>query len=373
MLKIIHCADIHLDSPFSKCDASEAVLRRRELLSVFRSLMSYIRREAVDICLLAGDLFDCEFVTRDTLETVLAEFALAKDCFFYLSPGNHDPYQIGGIYDKVTFPENVHIFRSPSFECVAYDENVDVYGYAFTDSVSEENRFLNVEIRDPNKLNLAVCHGDLDVPLSKYAPILTGDLEKCGFDYVAIGHIHTKGKGITPYGSTYAGYCGCLQGRDFGETGYKGAYLITYADPTEKTPEIKFLRFAQKRFEQEEIDISRAESMSAVQSLIDQRISEKDYGSDTYLRMDLIGSVSADFAVRENASFDANSRVHRLTVRNRTNIAYDPSALEKDATVRGKFYNTLKPLLEGEEEERILAAMALRYGLAALAGNDLPD
>ena len=48
--------------------------------------------------------------------------------------------------------------------------------------------------------------------------------------------------------------------------------------------------------------------------------------------------------------------------------------LKNDISIRGAFFRELLPLLESEnEEERRTAADALKYGLAALDGNDVID
>ena len=68
MLKVIHTADIHLDSPFSLENAETAALRREELREMFRRLCRYIGDQKADLVLIAGDLFDTEKVTRSSLE-----------------------------------------------------------------------------------------------------------------------------------------------------------------------------------------------------------------------------------------------------------------------------------------------------------------
>jgi hypothetical protein len=48
--------------------------------------------------------------------------------------------------------------------------------------------------------------------------------------------------------------------------------------------------------------------------------------------------------------------------------------LKNDISVKGAFFRELLPLLQSEnEDERRTAATALRYGLAALDGNDMID
>ena len=61
-------------------------------------------------------------------------------------------------------------------------------------------------------------------------------------------------------------------------------------------------------------------------------------------------------------------------VRDRTLPLYDIDYLKADPSVKGEFCRLLLPALEGEDEEaRSLATMALRYGLAAITGEDLTE
>ena len=61
-----------------------------------------------------------------------------------------------------------------------------------------------------------------------------------------------------------------------------------------------------------------------------------------------------------------------LDIRDKTSPTYDSSRFMTDMTVRGAFYRVLAPMLEGEDEEqRQIAADALRVGFAALDGSDI--
>ncbi|MEE1050917.1 MAG: metallophosphoesterase, partial [Lachnospiraceae bacterium] len=63
MLKIIHCADLHLDSGMeTRLSPDQAALRRSELLASFLRLVEYAAEEQVAAILLCGDLFDRERV-----------------------------------------------------------------------------------------------------------------------------------------------------------------------------------------------------------------------------------------------------------------------------------------------------------------------
>lgn len=60
-MKLIHCADIHLDSALAtSLTRQEARRRNDELLETFIKMMDYAQREKVRAVLVAGDLFDSE-------------------------------------------------------------------------------------------------------------------------------------------------------------------------------------------------------------------------------------------------------------------------------------------------------------------------
>ena len=62
MIKILHTGDIHLDSPFSGLDPRSAEIRKNELRAAFTSMMTYAKMNNVDMLLMAGDIFDSEYV-----------------------------------------------------------------------------------------------------------------------------------------------------------------------------------------------------------------------------------------------------------------------------------------------------------------------
>ena len=148
-VRILHAADLHLDSPFSGLSPEQAAARRkeqrelpaklaeqrlREQLDLLRALPELAKAHGAQIILLAGDLLDSGSPYPETAKALAETFAgCASEVF--LAPGNHDYYSAGAPYARLTFPENVHIFRSPRIEAVTLPElGVRVWGAAFTDS-----------------------------------------------------------------------------------------------------------------------------------------------------------------------------------------------------------------------------------------------
>ncbi len=57
-IKILHAADLHLDSPFEGLPAGKAAIRRGEQRALLARIAELTRREGVQLVLLAGDLLD---------------------------------------------------------------------------------------------------------------------------------------------------------------------------------------------------------------------------------------------------------------------------------------------------------------------------
>ena len=375
MIKILHCADLHLDSPLSVLDISKAEARRRDLRAALTSMTMFIKSNPVDFLLIAGDLFDGEFVSRDTVALLCREFASIPDCRVIIAPGNHDPYTFASYYRLADLPENVYVFDSPEVKSFDFpDKNTTVYGFAFTSDALDVCPLDGFEVTSRERINLLVAHGELDASESKYCPIPSKTLASCGFDYAALGHKHTH-SGVNRCGDGYVSYSGCLEGRGFDECGIKGAVLAV-ADKKDGKLEFaaRFERFCKRYYEIAECDVSGAESNADVLTRLAQFIKDAHYGEDVALRVYLRGSVSSDFKL-STAFLEAQfSQLYRIELVDATVPLADVGRLSCDPTLRGAYYRSLAPMLKSEDaSEREIATMALRYGLAALAGNDVAD
>ena len=374
MIKILHCADLHLDSPMTVLDVSKAEARRRDLRAALTSLTMFVKSNAVDFLLIAGDLFDGEFVSRDTISLLCREFASIPDCRVIIAPGNHDPYTFASYYRLADFPENVFVFGSEEIKSFDFPEkNTTVYGWAFTSDSLEACPLEEFEIASRERINLLVAHGELDGGESKYCPIPSKLLAECGFDYAALGHVHTH-SGVTELGDGYVSYSGCLEGRGFDECGIKGAVLAV-ADKTDKLDfAAKFERFCKRYYEIAKCDVSGAASNADVLDKLTAYIKDAHYGEDVALRVHLKGSVASDFKLSPSFISQQFPPLYRCEIVDETAPLADNAYLSNDPTLRGAYYRSLAPMLSSEDAgEREIAAMALRYGLAALAGNDIAD
>lgn len=368
-MKILHTGDLHLDSPFAGLDISRAEKRRRELRDTFSRMMKYAREKDIDMVIIAGDLFDSSFVTRETVLLLEREFA-SLSCPVVICPGNHDPYTPESIWAKTAFSDNVCIFKEQTLTKMSFDSlGCDVYGYAFNSQYVTEC-LVDGSVEDTGRINILAAHGDIISPISKYAPLPPAVIRAFGADYAALGHVHNtistklalKGLGA---------YCGCPEGRDFGEIGEKGALIV---DVDRDGASVEKVRFAKRTYYAFTLNIDGAEDMGAVGAAIDKCIEEGNYSSEHLVRITLSGAVSPSLVIN-TAHLAENTRgLFYLEIEDDTTPTWNAEGLLSDKGIRGELYRTLLPDLESEEREvRETASLALRYGLAALRGEDISD
>lgn len=361
MIKILHCADIHLDSPFASLPAERAEVRRSELRAAFTSMMLYARMNGCDLLLMAGDVVDSRYATRETAQLLQKEFAAIPKTNIVIAPGNHDPYTRSSIWSAVEFPKNVSIFDSEKLSYFSFDElNTDVYGYAFTAPKLDVNPAAGHKPLNPDRFNLLCAHCEMNVPGGHAAPLTDADMEASGMDYAALGHLHNT-SGIHCLGKTWYGYSGCLEGRGFGECGYKGAVWVEL-DRTDGgvTVNPRGIRFSKRRYESLTIDATGFGTAEELTAAFRSAVRANGYGEDTTLRVVLEGKVVPTLS-------PGDADLGGAILVDNTLPDVDGCTLGEDPGIRGAYYRELLPLLQsGDPEQRRRAALALRLGLSSL-------
>ncbi len=372
MLKILHMADLHLDSPFSLKNADAAQASRQMLRGTFTSAMLYARSAETDIVLIPGDVFDTGYAARDTLSLLKSEFEKSPGIRFVIAPGNHDPYKSDSPWAKTDFPDNVYIFRSSSLGRICFDDlNCDVYGWAFTEENMSADPLAVKPHPDKSRINILCAHCELDGPVGgKYCSISKAELESAGFDYAALGHIHKGTNGANRIGATYYAYSGCLEGRSFDECGQKYAIIAELEKKNGVlSAEFKTRSFTQRRFEIIDADVTGCEDAASLLNVVNAAVRAAHPGSESSVRVILRGAVPAELVISEQFAAQNIVGVRYAEVENRTEPTLDMEKYAAEPGIRGAFYRAMQPLLnEGSERDRAVAAKALKEGLQALNG-----
>ena len=362
-IKLLHAADLHLDSPFEGLTGSKAAQRRREQRELLRSLMELAKTEEVQLVLLSGDLLDSASPYLETSEELLRALGSVSVPVF-IAPGNHDPYTPGSPYAKLSFPENVHIFKSGAIERVELRSlSCAVYGAAFTAAAQEQSLLEGFRAPEDGLTHLMVLHGDMSAAEARYSPLRKEQIERSNLDYLALGHTHLH-DGFHKAGKTTYAYAGCPEGRGFDELGDKGILCGT-VEPGKA--ELRFVPFAHRRYEILCVDVTGKNPADALRSSLPESTARDLYrvvftGETDERGIDLK-------ALEERFAPD----FFRLELRDRTRIKQDVWARSGEDSLRGLFLRELRAKYEAaaEESERTKIEQAVRFGLAALDGRDL--
>ena len=242
MLKIIHCADVHLGSKIeAKLPKHKAEERRGEVRATFHRMVEYAKQNGVRAIVIAGDAFDSDRPTRRDKELFYAVIRENPEVDFLYLRGNHD---LEASYEER--PANLKTFAD---EWTAYEYgDVTICGI----EMRRENAtslYSTLKL-DKAKKNIVVLHGKI----ANSAGADKINLAKLGgkyIDYLALGHIHSFEENKLDDRGRYA-YSGCLEGRGFDECGEKGFVLLEVDEEIKST----FHPFAKRKIEEWEVDIT---------------------------------------------------------------------------------------------------------------------
>lgn len=361
MLRFLHAADLHLDAPFSGLSPELSAQCRAELRELPLKICELANEQGCDLVLLSGDLFDTVGGYPETIEALQRAFAACRSKIF-IAPGNHDFYSDASPYARVSWPENVHIFKKTAVECV-YLPQLDcaVYGAAFL-SQSAESPLENFRVQDPDAKNLMVLHADAMNPGSPYAPVTREQIAETGLDYLALGHIHLRAEPATAGKTTYA-WPGCAMGRGFDETGEKGVYM---GELDESGCRLSFHPLPGRRYEILRVTAGDDALQSILTVLGDTETAEHCY------RILLTGEAEP-FDVKALHK-QLSDRFFSLTIRDHTIPKADLWASAGEDTLKGILLQNLKQQWHcAPTEEKKRYELAARYALAALEGREVPQ
>jgi DNA repair protein SbcD/Mre11 len=261
VLKFIHAADIHLDSPLLKLDAYEGApvgeLRgatRRALANLVRTAIE----ERVAFVVIAGDLYDGDWKDYNTGLHFVSQMARLREAKIpvFVVAGNHDAATT--ITRSLPYPDNVRLFAAEGPETIRLDGlGVAIHGQSFGTAAVKANLARSYPSAVPGCFNIGLLHTSVTgrEGHEPYAPCTLEDLREKGYDYWALGHVHQREVLLEEPWIVFAGN---TQGRHARETGPKGCLLVSVDDAGRATVELKPLDVV--RWARATVDASGAQS-----------------------------------------------------------------------------------------------------------------
>ncbi len=233
MVRFLHTADIHLDSPLKGLEAHEdAPVEeiRGATRRAFDNCIDLAIEEAVDFLLIVGDLYDVDWKDYNTglfFASRMGRLNRAGIAVFIVS-GNHDA--ANQITRTMPLPDNVTFFSAKKPHSIQLNNlGVIIHGQSYPSRAVTENLALQYPQYESGFFNIGLLHTSLTgrEGHEPYAPCSLDDLKSKGYDYWALGHVHQR---EIVAREPWIVFPGNIQGRHIRETGAKGATLVTVED-----------------------------------------------------------------------------------------------------------------------------------------------
>ena len=278
IVRFVHAADLHLDSPFRGLREVEPAIGaelREATFAAYDKIIALCLAEKVDALLVAGDIYDgrdrslrAQLRFRDGLQR-LADAGIRS----FVCHGNHDP--LDGWEAQLDMPEGCQRFGS-EVEAVPLDPNepdgVVVYGVSFPQQDVRENlaRHFQRDARYLYAIGLLHANVGSDTGHEPYAPCTIEDLERSGMDYWALGHVHTRRvlRGHDPV----VVYPGNPQGLHRQEGGARGVALVDVGN--DRQAQVRFHDVDVVRWETTVLNIAELSGEQQLLGALDERLND---------------------------------------------------------------------------------------------------
>ncbi len=354
MLKIIHCADIHLGAKMdSKFPREKVEERRKELLSTFENLINFAKSEGVKIIMLSGDVFDSDKPLKKHKEFFYSAVRNNPEIDFLYLRGNHDVYESIMAYDL----ENLKTF-SEDWQYYHYGD-ITICGIELTSG--NYNSLYSTLNLDKSHKNFIMLHGQISDSVGK-DKISLSKLRNKNIDYLALGHIHSYQKNQLDDRGFYA-YSGCLEGRGFDELDEKGFVLINV---DEKNIETKFIPLSKRIFCEHVINVSNC---SDLYSTIKHVKSTLKFDKNNVYSIVLTGETEFDtFEICSDLEESLQDLCYFCSVKDKTTRKFNISDFEGDLSLKGEFIRNVlsDEKLTSEQKQAIIS-----YGIKALLSDEV--
>lgn len=363
-MKFIHLADAHLGAE-PESGTALGPIRKKEIWDAFRDVIMICEKEQVDLLLLPGDLFHGQPLLRDVKEVGYLFGTLSKTKVVMIA-GNHDCLLETSHYYDVEFPDNVTFFKGTEPESVYFPElNTEVFGLSYEKKQIPEARYDAVQIHDPARINILIAHGNIrEGNTDKSIPLHRAAMEAAGFDYAALGHLHTRFDI-----SERIAYSGSFEPLERKETGAKGYITgeLKKAGTQKAWIHWDFVPHAAREYVPLEIEVCPE---STELSLCEQIFSAMtEYGIRHMYLVTLTGKRAGEWLLRTENMMEVLERrggfVVELNDATVPDFSVEALAKEHGDDFVGRYIWTLS-----EEEDRELAEKALEYGINALLMKD---
>ena len=317
--RFIHTADLHLGSFLNiNGQPKEEIqdLCKEAVYNAFEKICDSAILYKVDFILICGDIYD------SYLRSVKGNRFFINQCLglnstnigVYVIYGNHDATnEKKELFDM---PPNVHILSCDKVETFQVYKSGEVIAKIIGKSYKSRNeREKNYEnyLLDDDVFNIAMLHTALVGDDKNYIPCTLDELKKVpNIDYWALGHIHKTS--ILSDKRPVVAFPGIPQGRDMGEQGQGGVFLVEVCK--KEIVSMEFLPIATAIYKSVEIKINEdnnIENFSDLMVMILEKTRELIYNNTLEVCNIFVTQM-------DELSHEFKGHIVRLTIKGRTEL-----------------------------------------------------
>lgn len=358
-MKLLHFADLHLDSPFTWAGPELGRSRRRALRQVLQRIGELASSESVDAVLCAGDLYENECFTPDTTAFV-ADLFNELEVPVFLAPGNHDWLGPRSLYATASWGPNVHVFEENRLTPFALADGFTIWGAAHLVPANTPGFLEDFRVERAG-VNIALFHGSEQGALmwqesgkAPHSPFREAQIAESGLSHAFVGHFHS------PRTTRWYTYPGNPDPLTFGESGDRGVVIA----------EVDEVGCIQRTVH--DVSLTRITDVAVQLQNIQHAGQIRDAVSEAVepltgiVRLTLNGEVAEEVDVRVEDLLAAGAHLEAFLPRvGDLTVAYDFEDISKEQTVTGQFVREVIADTSLDENER---RRVLITGLRALSG-----
>jgi DNA repair exonuclease SbcCD nuclease subunit len=347
-VRLLLFSDLHLETRFAWAPAEIGQARRRALRECLRSITSLAASLRVDALCCGGDLYEQDRFRPDTGHFLRDTFAAINPMPVFIAPGNHDWLSPASLYQQVEWSPNVHVFEDQTLTPFTLTEGFTLWGGAHHSPANTRNFLDGFPVLRNGDVNVALFHGseqgafgsEADDGKKPHAPFRAEQIRAAGLSHAMLGHFHR------PRDEPDHTYPGNPEPLAFGETGLRGAVLITMDDHGGVTQERH--RVAITDVATVEVELTGVTHADQIQDLIDERLATRA----GIVRVVLSGEIGPQVDLRLDDLIRPAQIEAWLVTASRVRYGYDLDSLAGEQTVRGQFVRDVRAASDLSDDDR---------------------
>ena len=393
MLKLLHASDIHIGAKFSSF-GEKAAAQRQALLDAFAKIIDLAISEQVQLLLIAGDLFDSNFPSYQSVSFVKEQLKkLDKEGIrAVILPGTHDCLSRDSIFKRENFTigmAHIFIFDNPEETRKEFPElDLMIFGKPNISNKSPDSplaslkgnpRTLRAEqspyddkARDSkSKYKIAMAHGSVQIE-GKAAPddlpISFQDIADSGMDYIALGHWH--GAQDFSSGKVKAWYAGSPEITYQEGKGGLGQGYALIVEIGQNGTNVSPIKITDKEIKEINFDLQMFDKEALYQEI------EKLANPNLILSASLTGFADAENLLSfQKIEEDFQNKFFYIKVKNNLSLRLEDidSRNYPEELILGQFVRVMQDKISkaSSDEEKSILKDALQIGIAELEGKNV--